>query len=120
MDDQVHNELRLLDQVQAHWQVQERPFVSTVPVVGLFIARFREAWNSVSTKWYVRLLLEQQNLFNRLVKDQLVEHAQLLAEHDQRLILQDRDATALTRELAEVRIRVHQLEQRLEALERSE
>ena len=38
-------------------RVVERPFTSNVPLAGPFIARFREAWNSVSTKWYVRPLL---------------------------------------------------------------
>ena len=116
-----------LDQLQANWQVQERPFVSTTPIVGPLVARLREIWNSVSTKWYVRRLLEQQNLFNRLVADQLVEHDRrtaehdlILPEHDQRLIAQDRDLVALTRELADVRAHVHQLERRLEQLERSE
>ena len=48
-------------------QVLEEPgFHSDVPVVGPLIAGFREAWNNVSTKWYVRLILQQQVAFNRL------------------------------------------------------
>jgi DNA repair exonuclease SbcCD ATPase subunit len=34
-------------------------------VIGPAIARFRELWNSVATKWYVRPLIEQQNEINR-------------------------------------------------------
>ncbi len=49
----------------AEWQVRERPFVSQAPIAGPLIARFREAWNSVSTKWYVRPIVEQQNEINR-------------------------------------------------------
>jgi len=47
------------------WRVQERPFTSKIPVIGPAIARFRELWNSVATKWYVRPLIEQQNEINR-------------------------------------------------------
>jgi GT2 family glycosyltransferase len=47
------------------WCVQERPFTSKIPVIGPAIARFRELWNSVATKWYVRPLIEQQNEINR-------------------------------------------------------
>jgi hypothetical protein len=35
-------------------------------VLGSLIAGFREAWNNVSTKWYVRLIIQQQVAFNRL------------------------------------------------------
>jgi hypothetical protein len=113
-----------LDELQANWQVQERPFVSHVPVVGPLIVGLREMWNSVSTKWYVRPLLHQQNRVNQLVLvlldrlyRQSVEHGQRLTEYDERLILQDRDAVALTREVGELQIRLRQLEKRLAALE---
>ena len=46
--------------------LQEPGFYSAVPVVGPLIAKFRETWNNVSTKWYVRLILQQQVAFNRL------------------------------------------------------
>jgi hypothetical protein len=58
------------------WRVAERPFVSSVPVLGPGIARFRELWNSVSAKWYVRPLIEQQNEVNR----RLVQQVQLVTE----------------------------------------
>ncbi len=47
--------------------VHEQPFRSDAPLVGPQIARMRDSWNSVSTKWYVRPLLEQQNRFNAAV-----------------------------------------------------
>lgn len=53
--------------VSQTWAVEEQPFVSHVPILGPFIARFREAWNSVSAKWHVRLILQQQVAFNRAV-----------------------------------------------------
>ena len=47
--------------------VHEQPFHSDAPLVGAQIARARDSWNSVSTKWYVRPMLEQQNRFNAAV-----------------------------------------------------
>jgi GT2 family glycosyltransferase len=46
--------------------LQEPGFHSDVPMIGPLIAGFRETWNNVSTKWYVRLILQQQVAFNRL------------------------------------------------------
>lgn len=46
--------------------LQEPGFSSEAPLIGPLIAGFREAWNNVSTKWYVRLILQQQVAFNRL------------------------------------------------------
>jgi O-antigen chain-terminating methyltransferase len=67
-------DLRLFPQLQQHlaevetlWQVQEQPFQSRVPLLGPLIAWFRERWNRVATKWYVRPLLHQQQHFNAAV-----------------------------------------------------
>jgi hypothetical protein len=62
------------------WHVEERPFTSKVPIVGPFIARLRELWNNISTKWYVRPLVEQQNEFNRQLVEQQNEINRRLAE----------------------------------------
>jgi hypothetical protein len=44
--------------------VREIPFVSDAPVFGRFIVMVRNAWNWMSTKWWVRPILTQQNNFN--------------------------------------------------------
>lgn len=44
--------------------VTEQPFRSDTPLIGPHLARARDAFNSISTRWYVRPLLEQQNRFN--------------------------------------------------------
>lgn len=112
-----------MDQLKAKWRVQERPFVSHVPLVGPIIARFREAWNSVSTKWYVRLLLQQQNEFNRLVVQRLQELEKfeevegLVAELDEWALDDDREGTALAREVGELTYAAVRLEKRLAELE---
>ncbi len=98
-------------------EVQERPFTSHSPLIGPLIAWVRTQWNNVATKWYVRPLLQQQNVYNQLV-------AQTLQDHDGRLIAQDHDQTDLTRCLAELTLQMKQMnhllasvDQRLAALE---
>jgi GT2 family glycosyltransferase len=44
--------------------LQEQPFASRVPVFGRAIVAFRNLWNSVATKWYVRPMAHQQSVFN--------------------------------------------------------
>ena len=53
-----------LDELSARAELREFEFVSAAPGVGNFVARFREAWNSVATRWQVRPLLAQQSAFN--------------------------------------------------------
>ncbi len=98
-------------------QVEERPFISETAVIGGLIIRFREFWNSISTKWYVRPLLQQQNEFNHLV-------AQSIHEHDAWLIAQDREQTAYNRDIAELTAQLiqtnrllHSIDERLSRLE---
>jgi len=92
-------------------EVQEQPFSSPTRLVGPFIARFRSLWNSVSTKWYVRPLLQQQNRLNRL----LVER---LHDHELRLVEQDREQTALARDMAELAAQVRQTNRLLASINR--
>ena len=53
--------------VEAAQTVREQPFVSHAPLVGPLLVRLRQAWNWMSTTWYVRPLLAQQNTFNARV-----------------------------------------------------
>jgi len=53
-----------LEEVNHLWAVQEAPFVSGIPLLGRFVAFFREMWNRISTKWYVQALLRQQVSYN--------------------------------------------------------
>jgi len=92
-------------------EVQEQPFSSPTRLVGPLIARFRSLWNSVSTKWYVRPLLQQQNRLNRL----LVER---LHDHELRLVEQDREQTALARDMAELAAQVRQTNRLLASINR--
>ena len=53
--------LELLSENQT---IQEQPFTSHVPMVGRLIVAFRDLWNSMAAKWYVRPMAQQQSLFN--------------------------------------------------------
>jgi len=57
----------------SRWELKERPFQSSVPVIGGLIVEFRNTWNSVAAKWYIRPLIAQQNQYNRLLVEQ-IEH----------------------------------------------
>lgn len=88
--------------------LREYSFVSGAPGVGGFVARLREAWNSVATKWQVRPLMEQQSDFNRALADWLAGNAGA-AELDKRLIEQDHAHVGIAREAALVAARSERL-----------
>lgn len=56
-----------LAELNVRWVVREVPFASGVPVLGKLVVAMRNLWNWMSTKWYVRGLLQQQVEFNALV-----------------------------------------------------
>ena len=60
-----------LDHLRAGQRLAELPFQSRVPLLGPVISWFRRQWNNVSTTWYVRPLIDQQNRFNAAVVDHL-------------------------------------------------
>jgi septal ring factor EnvC (AmiA/AmiB activator) len=97
--------------------IREQPFRSDKPIIGRFIAWFRAAWNSVSTRWYVLPLLQQQNEFNALVVSHLRETESQLDEIDRRLIDLDRDHTSLTRDVAELTYQLIHTNRLLTAIE---
>jgi hypothetical protein len=123
--------------LQSRQTLREHRFHSDVPLLGPLIARFRECSNSVSTKWYVRDLIEQQNAFNAAVVAQLRTYEDRLLNLEVQidvlkqtthiegwLIQQDRQQTALIHDLAELTAQLalksqalSDLEQRLARLE---
>ncbi|GIK73652.1 MAG: hypothetical protein BroJett021_26400 [Chloroflexota bacterium] len=62
---------RSIMELQQRACLTPRPLTSNTPVIGGFIAWFRNAWNSVSTQWYIAPLIQQQNEFNQGVVDEL-------------------------------------------------
>ncbi len=95
-------------------QLTERPFTSTVPIIGPLIVRFRSLWNSMATKWYARPLIEQQNEFNTLLVQRIGDLEGLVLPQ---IIEQDREQTRLVRETAELGLQITQLNHLLQALE---
>jgi len=95
--------------------VVERPFVSTVPLLGPLIARFRTAWNNVASRWYVHHVVEQQNAFNQLAVRQLETYELELAEQMALLEEQVVEQEALRRRVAELAAQVAELRRRLVA-----
>jgi hypothetical protein len=111
------SEDKLKQKIDASWQVQEEPFTSNAPVVGSLIVRLRRFWNNLSTTWYVRPLLQQQNEFNHLLARYLDELTAVDAELNGRLTAADQDQVDLSRQLAELTYAVNRLNQRLEKIE---
>ena len=111
------SEDKLKQKIDASWQVQERPFTSNAPVVGPLIVRLRRFWNNLSTTWYVRPLLQQQNEFNHLLARYLDELTAVDAELNGRLTTADQDQIELSRQLAELTYAVNRMNQRLANIE---
>lgn len=99
--------------------IQEQAFSSHAPLVGPLIVWFRRMWNSISTRWYVLPLIQQQNEFNAVLLAELREQFTGIEQRfigiEQRLIDLDRDQTELSRVLAETQYQVIQLRRRVEA-----
>ena len=104
--------------------VVERPFTSETAVIGGLIVRFRQLWNSMAAKWYIRPLLQQQNEFNQLIANAIYEQKDLLITQEQWLITQDREQTLnnsntakLTIQLIQTNRLLHSIDERLSRLE---
>lgn len=110
MQEETHVTEEVEDWFQDKAQIKEQPFHSEAPLIGALIARFRDLWNSVAAKWYVRPLLQQQNHFNQLV-------VQRLRDQELRLIEQDREQTALTHDLAELTAQLTQANRLLTSID---
>jgi hypothetical protein len=109
MNDESTYPVSTLHQLRTKQQIQEQPFVSRMPVFGPLIARLRAAWNNVSTTWYVRPLIDQQNRFNAATVDHIEGfYAWLIA--------MDREQSGHARDLAEVTLQLVQLNRQLQEL----
>jgi GT2 family glycosyltransferase len=90
----------------AEKQTLEEPvFTSKIPVVGRFVVLFRKSWNAVSTKWYVRAVIQQQMEFNRLL-------TRLFSEQDRQIEVMEQEIELLTNELLTLQQRLARLEKK--------
>lgn len=106
-----------LIQMENSWQVVEKPFVSTVPLIGPILVWLRTTWNAVATKWYVRSILQQQNEFNRFAVQQHDYLQERLWDIDHRLVAQDRDQSVLAHNLAEFSAQLGQMNHLLQSID---
>jgi hypothetical protein len=114
------NDPETLEEIQSNrWEIKERPFSSSIPIFGPIIVGFRNAWNSVAAKWYVRPIVEQQNQYNRLF-------AELIDHFNTQLVEDAREASEISHDIAEVTAMLtsmnnslHSLEERLSHLEKT-
>ncbi len=98
---EIDRELAILTASQI---VHEPVFQSSAPVIGRLIVVVRRAWNWMSTKWYVRPIVAQQNRINQ----QSVSAISTLA----------RQQEIYAQRLSELQARVTELEQQLARQER--
>lgn len=96
-------------------KLQERPFTSSVPVLGPLIVWFRSAWNSVAAKWLIRPIIHQQSEFNTLVVRQIDSFEEQVGAQ---VIAQDQEQTALFRQLGELSLQVGYMNHLLESIDR--
>ena len=95
-------------------RLEEQPFSSSVPLFGPLIVWFRTTWNSVAAKWVIRPIIQQQNEFNALLVQQLRSfESQVFAQ----VVEQDREQTALMRDLGELNLQLNQMVHMLEAID---
>jgi hypothetical protein len=64
-------QIRPFDHLLSRSVLTPQPFTSSIPLLGSVIVWFRSTWNSVSTRWYLAPLLQQQSEFNQLVVHEL-------------------------------------------------
>ncbi len=99
------------------WQLQELPFTSNTPIIGSLITRFREMWNSVATKWYVRPLLAQQNQINKQTINRLHHLESNFIDMDREQSYLIHDISELTTQLIQTNRLLHSIDERLVTLE---
>ncbi len=87
----------ITDLIMSH-RLKEPEFTSDAPVVGGLIVAIRRLWNWMSTKWYVRPILQQQSLINsktalllmQMAEDQTQKNAEIAALHKRVIQLESR------------------------------
>lgn len=113
-----------ISRLESRARLTEPRFSSAAPLLGPALVRLRRAWNWMSTKWYVRPIVQQQNAFNAAVVDAVSDlHAQI-AELEGKLetwegtaVEVDRGVVGLTRDVALIESRLDRIEERLARIE---
>ena len=98
-----------LAEVKRGWLVEEKPFKSRLP----FVAKVRERFNSISTRWYVQPILAQQVEYNATVARTLEDLGRLTLGTDSANQMQ---TAVLSQRLLELENRLTRIEILLEKL----
>ena len=98
-------------QLNQHQTLNEPTFQSDVPLVGSLIATVRQSWNDVSTTWYVRGIMAQQQAFNNLVSRLLSEQARLLEDRQTEAQANAQAIAELANQLLAQQQQIQQLQQ---------
>jgi len=77
--------------------LEEFSFPSNVPVIGPLISLIRRFLYSLTAKWAVWFLIQQQNQINQMIEDWIREKEALLIDLD-------RDLALLARKVAEIEV----------------
>ena len=91
-------------------ELRERPFTSSVPVLGPLLARLRAAWNNVASRWYLNHLMIQQSEFNRLAAREIERYE--IELHEQMVLLEEQivQTTELQRQIESLEAGLAQLQ----------
>ena len=109
---------RLRAELHSRWEIKEQPFRSDAPLVGKGIVAFRQAWNNISTRWYVLPLLHQQMDFNSSVANSVTAQMGTTQQLLKSIDAQQRDIAQGMREVDTLALAVTRLQQRIEELEK--
>ena len=66
--------------------LKETEFKSTAPLIGPIIVMLRQAWNWMSTKWYVIPVMTQQSIINSEMVMYLIKSAQAQEQQMERIV----------------------------------
>lgn len=102
------------------WEIPEPVFTSQVPLIGPLIIAFRNVWNTVATKWYIRPMLSQQVKFNGTVVRTLSAILRVHAyywDNDALLVLLAERCGSMATQIAELKMRLARLEAQIKLLE---
>ncbi len=103
--------------------VEERPIISSTPLIGPLVVRIRGLWNGVLTKW--RLLQIQNQVNSTLVEElrqqsiRMNQEAERLADLDRTQTTTHRDTAVLSAQIRQLNRRLQELDDRLARLEKS-
>jgi len=100
--------------LQEKGRIEEQSFTSSVPLFGPLIVWIRSAWNGVAAKWVIQPIIQQQNEFNALIV-QLMSNVE--SQVFEQVIEQDREQTALIREMGEFSLQLNQMNRLLEVID---